>query len=583
LEIIVSQPTDQRAQSPPPRLTIAQRIALCLIPLIFVSACNKSHNDTTDILASVGNTVITKSSYEKRYLNLTQLQGLPHSEDFRNQLLEEMVDEQVLLASALGEEFETQPIAKQRNQLIKQAVLLDHYTQQSIYPSITISRIELETLYIRLQTTVTVRHLFAQTFAEAELLQNRLRNGESFNDLAAEIFTDPELRTNGGLLEPFTVDEMDPAFEEAAFTLPLNKPSEPIQLKHGYSIIEVLDRTRPPLLTEQQFLEKATNLEAYLRNRKRPQIAQQHADSLRNHVLQIQFVDEVLTDFYTQWRRSTAAEGQTLPVLQTQLPQELATRQLLTQAMGGFSVQQAVDLLDSATENELAWVNSSIDLADLISGLLIRDYMLTTSRSYGLDQTAEYRAEVDDEYETWILGQIQDEILATYIIPSDSLQVFYEREMSGLTQPERIALSGLVVNTEAAVTRVENLLQAGSDFGELARTQSIDSSSAARNGQLGLFTKLDLGPEVNGVWELDEGEWLGPVELGNQQYGFFFVEQRFPPIQPKFDEIQSELSDLYKERNRRSILKRFIDSERQALTIRVYSERLHDITMAGVY
>ena len=58
---------------------------------------------------------------------------------------------------------------------------------------------------------------------------HRLLEGESFQALAGEVFNDPELQASGGLLPPFTFDEMDPDFEDAAFTLLIGEISEPVR------------------------------------------------------------------------------------------------------------------------------------------------------------------------------------------------------------------------------------------------------------------------------------------------------------------------------------------------------------------
>ena len=62
--------------------------------------------------------------------------------------------------------------------------------------------------------------------------------------LAKTSFNDPMLRDNGGSLGYFTVDEIDPAFEEAAFAPKIGELSQPVRTNDGYSIIRVDDRKR---------------------------------------------------------------------------------------------------------------------------------------------------------------------------------------------------------------------------------------------------------------------------------------------------------------------------------------------------
>lgn len=53
--------------------------------------------------------------------------------------------------------------------------------------------------------------------------------GESFEALAEEVFTNPYLANNGGDIGEFTVDEMDIAFENAAFALNVGDVSAPVK------------------------------------------------------------------------------------------------------------------------------------------------------------------------------------------------------------------------------------------------------------------------------------------------------------------------------------------------------------------
>lgn len=77
--------------------------------------------------------------------------------------------------------------------------------------------------------------------AEAEAVQKRLMNGESFNQLSAAHSQGPEAAGGGdiGYIEKGVVlQEVD----EAAFSLPLNRISGVIESSVGFHIIQVIDR-----------------------------------------------------------------------------------------------------------------------------------------------------------------------------------------------------------------------------------------------------------------------------------------------------------------------------------------------------
>ena len=75
--------------------------------------------------------------------------------------------------------------------------------------------------------------------SQADILIDRLRNGEDFAALAQQYSSDMGSREDGGDLGYFPRGRMVPAFEEAAFALRPGEISEPVKTKFGYHIIKV--------------------------------------------------------------------------------------------------------------------------------------------------------------------------------------------------------------------------------------------------------------------------------------------------------------------------------------------------------
>jgi len=79
--------------------------------------------------------------------------------------------------------------------------------------------------------------------AKARLLavRERIQAGEDFGDLARALSQDPGSAPSGGDLGLIERGMMDPAFDEAAFTLALNQVSEPVRTRFGYHLMEVTE------------------------------------------------------------------------------------------------------------------------------------------------------------------------------------------------------------------------------------------------------------------------------------------------------------------------------------------------------
>lgn len=93
---------------------------------------------------------------------------------------------------------------------------------------------------------VRARHILVEKEDEAKAALARVRAGEDFAKVAAELSKDPGSGKEGGDLGYFTQDRMVPQFAAMAFQLKPGDVSEPVQTQFGWHVIKVEDRrTRP--------------------------------------------------------------------------------------------------------------------------------------------------------------------------------------------------------------------------------------------------------------------------------------------------------------------------------------------------
>jgi peptidyl-prolyl cis-trans isomerase C len=93
---------------------------------------------------------------------------------------------------------------------------------------------------------VHARHILVETEDEAKAVQEELKKGADFAELAKSKSKDPGAAAEGGDLGFFTKDQMVPEFAEAAFKLEKGQLSDPVKSPFGWHIILVEEkRTRP--------------------------------------------------------------------------------------------------------------------------------------------------------------------------------------------------------------------------------------------------------------------------------------------------------------------------------------------------
>jgi peptidyl-prolyl cis-trans isomerase C len=89
----------------------------------------------------------------------------------------------------------------------------------------------------------------------------RLKKGEDFAKVAAEVTEDPSGKANGGDLGFFTKEQMVPEFAEVAFNLDKGKISDPVKTQFGWHVIKVEEKRKKPAPS---FDEVKPQLEAFV-------------------------------------------------------------------------------------------------------------------------------------------------------------------------------------------------------------------------------------------------------------------------------------------------------------------------------
>jgi parvulin-like peptidyl-prolyl isomerase len=101
------------------------------------------------------------------------------------------------------------------------------------------------------QDMVWARHILVATEDEANEIETKLKNGESWSELAATYSTDTSNNTTDGDLGWFAKGTMVSEFEDAAWSLQVGEISAPVKTDYGYHIIQVLGHEKRQLTADE--------------------------------------------------------------------------------------------------------------------------------------------------------------------------------------------------------------------------------------------------------------------------------------------------------------------------------------------
>lgn len=472
--------------------------------------CGKDVPDDASVLAVVGDRTVTADYFIKRYREFREKtgQGVQDTYATRKEILRNIVDEEILISEAERRKLGEDRAGRHEKQRIEIQELLNAFNREVIAAKVEVSDAELRDVFVRFQTKLKARHLYAPTKEKADSLYRAVLQGATFEELAKHTFRDPKLRDTGGLLGYFTVDEMEPAFEDAAFALPVGRVSAPVRTSDGYSIIRVDDRVTKPLLTEYEFARQKNKLLTYWRNRKIKQAVQRYSDSLAV-ALDIRFNEPVVGTLYQLLQKQQDGG------LEANLPLSagLAEARLVHSAVATWTVGQFWQKAAFTSARQKRWIRSKEHLKQFISGLLIREKVLQQARQAGIGRSPQVKQKIAAAWDTYLLTRMEAGLKDEMVIPEDSLRHYFDANPQAFALPPEIHLREIVLRDPNTATVVEKKLHRGAPFAELAKKYSVRRWSAEQGGELGYLTPQDLGKWAPKIFAMQVGDIAGPVQM----------------------------------------------------------------------
>jgi foldase protein PrsA len=128
--------------------------------------------------------------------------------------------------------------------ILRQQLVVEKAVSSSIKVSDADVKAYLEKNHATLDTSAQVRarHILVADLATATKVESELKGGADFAAEAKKYSTDPSSKDKGGELGFFSKGQMVPAFQDAAFSQPINVVGPPVKSPFGYHIIEVEEK-----------------------------------------------------------------------------------------------------------------------------------------------------------------------------------------------------------------------------------------------------------------------------------------------------------------------------------------------------
>jgi peptidyl-prolyl cis-trans isomerase C len=202
-------------------------------------------------VAKIDGTVITERDLTLAAEDLGQgLAQMPEGQR-RDYIVNYLADLKFGAKAAADAKVADQPEFKKRLEMMRDKLLVETYLDAEAKKAVTDEA--MKKLYadsmkdMKPEEEVHARHILVETEDQAKDVAKRVKGGEDFAKVAAEVSKDPGSGKEGGDLGYFTRDRMVPEFADAAFKMDKGQISDPVKSQFGWHVIKVEDKRTKPL------------------------------------------------------------------------------------------------------------------------------------------------------------------------------------------------------------------------------------------------------------------------------------------------------------------------------------------------
>lgn len=519
-----------------------------------------------DVIAVVDSHKIFLKEFSTRYEDYLFSSGIKDNPMVRQSILNNMINEILLLNYDNNDLIYNNEEYQRDLEWAKKQTVLAYLKDQEVYAKITATDEEIRDAYYKSNEKIAARHLFAETEEEANNLYQLLLTGADFNELAKQVFTDTTLANNGGYLGFFSWGDMDPDFEDAAYSLKVGEISKPVKTKYGYSIIKLEDRRPHPLLTEYEYQKRKSHMESVVKIRKKRASELQYLNKLFNPN-NLTIDEKILGNIYQNLTYSLKGS--------VELGKKVSPDNVAVKYGDKSYLQNEVEskILEIPSFHRQK-ITSIESLETVIKGLVIQDMLIEQALNKNYDKNPEVIATIKKYEKNIFLRYKRTEVSNNYSFPQEEVYKFYQDNPTYFMDPVRINVQEIIINEQALADSLLMRIKNGEDFGELAEKYSLRRWSANNKGIMGLAEIDKFGILQDTFINSNPSDIIGPIKI-EERFGIFKLLEKIDKQLKDFDTVKKEAERLLKKEKSVQVMNGYLDKLRAQVSIIVNEQLLN--------
>jgi peptidyl-prolyl cis-trans isomerase C len=225
-----------------------RKILLLFVALIFVASCSKGGGIQGSYVVKIDGTTLTKEDVQTEMNSLPEMaKQFFQGPEGTSRFVDELVKKEMLYLEAKKRGLDKDKEFERKVEEYKKITLINELLQKEIEAKSKVSEKDAEDYYnshkddFMMHTQVMLSQIVVQNEGDARKAFDRVRNGEDFAKVAAEVSTDKKSAKSGGSMGWFKKGALAPEIDEVVFKLRKGEIGMPVKLKDGIHIFKVTD------------------------------------------------------------------------------------------------------------------------------------------------------------------------------------------------------------------------------------------------------------------------------------------------------------------------------------------------------
>lgn len=535
--------------------------------LVSMLACESSRTDSP-ILASVGRYSVSETHFKNAFLEYYRRTGqaVPINEVTKKAVLDGELNRYVIVTFAEDQNWHKDELGQKQQALIERQVLMQEYERLILHKDITADEADLSELFRRFNTRVRASHIYAPDKATADSLYQRLLKGETFESLAKQVFSNKHLKENGGDLGFFTVDEMDPAFENIAYRLNPNEVAPPVRTQQGYSIIKVTDVVTKPLLTETEFANRKSALFDYAVKRNREMTTRR---DLEQKTQAVRINPEVIDELFRVMKPNAES---------MRFDTKLADATIVA-SLDGFDLSMAEFRSEAALLADWRFASKKA-LQEIIEGITYRTYAIQKVRKHpSFDQNFADKT-IEATFHAWLVERFDTYLDEQVSIDEPALLRLYQSNPEFQMGSLQLNLAELVTSSEQEAKAAIAELRKGASFKEVLLEYGVMGEALLYDGELGFRSIDSFGQFATQLKDLKPRQISEALEYTPDRWLVYYCIDRQEAQKMSFEQAKENLIQMMKSEEIKKMRQSILDATKRTHDAQIYYDRMNAVSLS---